>query len=62
MGGTMEEEIPHEVGRGRVHIAPGLEIEAALLSNGQTVVTEETMIQFFEWLGMAPSWEEPPCK
>lgn len=45
-----DEAIPQEVSRGSVELAPGLTIEAVLLDNGQTVITEESFADFLEWL------------
>ena len=52
--GDSERQLPQEVSRGRIHIADGLEIEAVLLSDGQTVITEDSLRQFLEWLANAP--------
>jgi hypothetical protein len=42
--------IPREVKRVMLPLAPGLELETVLLDNGQTVITEESMADFLNWL------------
>lgn len=52
-----EQELPTEVSRGTIHVAPGLDIEVVMLSDGRRVVTPETMKSFLEWLADAPNQE-----
>ena len=45
-----DEKIPCEVSRVSIEVAPGFTIEAVLLDNGKTVITEESLESFFNWL------------
>lgn len=43
-------ELPQEIGRGSIELAPGLTIEVITLDNGQAVITEDSMMDFLNWL------------
>jgi hypothetical protein len=45
-----EENIPQEIGRGTIELVPGLTIEVITLDDGRAIVTEESMLDFLNWL------------
>lgn len=44
------DNLPHEIGRATVTLAPGLTIEVVNLDNGMRIITEESMNTFLDWL------------
>lgn len=44
------ENLPREIGRAKIELAPGVTIEVVNLDNGMRVITEESMESFLNWL------------
>jgi hypothetical protein len=45
-----EDNLPMEIGRGKLKLAPGLEIEVINLDNGQRLIAPEGFEDFLNWL------------
>lgn len=45
-----EEDLPTEIGRETLEVAPGLKIEAIQLDNGQRLITGESLEAFLNWI------------
>lgn len=44
------ENLPREIGRAKIELAPGVTIEVVNLDNGMRVIAEESMESFLNWL------------
>ena len=44
------EMLPKEIGRGKLKIAEGFELEVIQLDNGQRLITPEGLAAFLEWI------------
>lgn len=44
------ENLPREIGRATIDVAPGVTIEVVNLDNGMRLITEESMEAFLNWL------------
>lgn len=50
----MEQNLPQEVNRSKIRLAPELEIEVIWLDDGTRVVSDESMMDFLKWLSKNP--------
>lgn len=57
-----DDNLPREIGRGSVELAPGLTIEVVNLDNGMRVVTDESLVAVLNWLESGNAIEGLPEK
>jgi hypothetical protein len=58
--GTEANEIPQEIGRGSIELAPGLTIEVITLDTGQAVIIEDSMVDFLNWIQQGNTIDSSP--